>query len=90
MRFSIRDLLWATVVVAMGLAWWASYGAMDAERLAVVQHATRLQKSLAAAKELVAWKDSQVLDDWLGARTTANSSVPLVDWSVLDEPIVEP
>jgi hypothetical protein len=22
-RFSIRDLLWLTVVVAMGAAWWA-------------------------------------------------------------------
>jgi hypothetical protein len=22
MRFSIRDLLWATLVMAMGLAWW--------------------------------------------------------------------
>jgi len=22
MRFSIRDLLWATLVVAIGLAWW--------------------------------------------------------------------
>jgi hypothetical protein len=22
MRFSIRDLLWATLVVAMGLGWW--------------------------------------------------------------------
>ena len=25
MRLSIRDLLWATVVVAMGLGWWVSY-----------------------------------------------------------------
>jgi hypothetical protein len=23
MRFSIRDLLWLTVVAAMGLGWWA-------------------------------------------------------------------
>ena len=29
LRFSIRDLLWATVVVAMGLGWWLSY--RDAE-----------------------------------------------------------
>jgi hypothetical protein len=27
MRFSIRDLLWATLVVAMGLGWWMSYRA---------------------------------------------------------------
>jgi hypothetical protein len=24
-RFSIRDLLWATLVVAMGLGWWADH-----------------------------------------------------------------
>jgi hypothetical protein len=25
MRFSIRDLLWLTLAVAMGLGWWVSY-----------------------------------------------------------------
>jgi hypothetical protein len=25
MRFTIRDLLWLIVVVAMGLAWWKSF-----------------------------------------------------------------
>ncbi|HZL87550.1 MAG TPA: hypothetical protein VFB96_04165 [Pirellulaceae bacterium] len=27
MRFTIRDLLWLTVVVAMALGWWATYRA---------------------------------------------------------------
>ena len=25
LRFTIRDVLWLTVVVAMGLAWWISW-----------------------------------------------------------------
>jgi hypothetical protein len=29
MRFSIRDLLWATVVVAMGLGWWTDHNRLD-------------------------------------------------------------
>lgn len=32
MRFSIRDLLWATLVVAMGLGWWLSYRALEAKK----------------------------------------------------------
>lgn len=28
MRFSIRDLLWLTVVVAMGVWWWVARGQM--------------------------------------------------------------
>jgi hypothetical protein len=31
MRFSIRDLLWVTALVAMGLGWWASYTALTAK-----------------------------------------------------------
>ena len=34
--FSIRDLLWATLVVAMGLGWWVHYQAVDAKRLEAV------------------------------------------------------
>jgi hypothetical protein len=37
MRFSIRDLLWATLVVAMGLGWWVSHRALDAERVEAVE-----------------------------------------------------
>ena len=27
MKFTIRDLLWLTVVVALGVAWWVDWGA---------------------------------------------------------------
>jgi hypothetical protein len=30
-RFSIRDLLWLTLVVAMGLGWWLREGQLRAD-----------------------------------------------------------
>jgi hypothetical protein len=32
MRFSIRDLLWATLVVAMGLGWWIDRTELEERR----------------------------------------------------------
>jgi hypothetical protein len=32
MRFSIRDLLWATLVVAMGLGWWVDRAELEVQR----------------------------------------------------------
>ena len=78
MRFSIRDLLWATVVVAMGLGWWVSYRAMDAKRLEAVADAHRLHRALADAKQ---WHANLPL-------TGPRPSQP--DWTALDEPLVKP
>jgi hypothetical protein len=38
MRFGIRDLIWVTLVAAMGLAWWVSYtaAAREHDRLMVL------------------------------------------------------
>jgi hypothetical protein len=33
MRFSIRDLLWLTVVVALGVAWWLDRGRITAKAI---------------------------------------------------------
>jgi hypothetical protein len=68
MRFSIRDLLWATVVVAMALGWGESYLAINARRLDAVQQARTLHANLSLAKR----------------------SSYIVNWSILDEPLVEP
>ena len=77
MRFSIRDLLWVILVVAMGLGWWVSYRTMDARRLEAVADAHRLHRALAAAKQ---WHDYRHL-------TGPRPSQP--DWTALDEPLVE-
>ena len=74
MRFSIRDLLWATLVVAIGLAWWMSYRAVDAKRLEAVGQAHRLHKSLRKAKE----------------RLDGDPFFDERELEVLDEPLVEP
>ena len=36
-RFTIRDVLWLTVVVAMGLAWWNDRRQAEREKQAVFQ-----------------------------------------------------
>ena len=36
MKFSVRDLLWLTVVIALGIAWW-----LDHRRLAAESEAKR-------------------------------------------------
>jgi hypothetical protein len=47
MRFTIRDLLWATVVAAVGLAWWNDHRALrqqcedTAEKLRIAAEAPR-------------------------------------------------
>jgi hypothetical protein len=74
-RFSIRDLLWATALVAMGLGWWVSYRALDAKCLKAVGQAHRLRASLYATTRTF-------------GRTNDSLTWP-VDWSVLDEPLVE-
>jgi hypothetical protein len=77
MRFSIRDLLWATALVAMGLSWWLD----NQTRYATIRQAHRLRAALVAAKadlDLVEKLSPSLLD-----QNTA-------DWSILDEPLFEP
>jgi hypothetical protein len=83
MRFSIRDLLWAIVVVAMGLAWWSSYRAMDARLLAAAQQARDHRTALTRAKQMV-----DVI--CIGERVQIKDDLARRIWSVLDEPLVEP
>jgi hypothetical protein len=87
MRFSIRDLLWATLVVAMGLAWWRA----DAKRLEAVGQAHRLRAALVSAKES-GEQGTPVRPIWTETRRGrfAVARYAAVDLSVLDEPLVEP
>jgi hypothetical protein len=88
MRFSIRDLLWLTLVVALGLGWWLSYEATDAKRLAAVQQARRQWVTLVAAKGSydLALRKTTPTPPFVSPSPWAF----IVDWSVLDEPLVEP
>jgi hypothetical protein len=85
MRFSIRDLLWATVVVAMGLGWWLDRNTAEAKAKLMAGHAARLHSALTAAKPLV---DAYCVN----AATIYTGSPPpkYPDFSPLDEPLIEP
>jgi hypothetical protein len=54
MRFSIRDLLWATALVAMGLGWWIDHARLErrlAEQEAEIEQASAALEVLGAAFE---------------------------------------
>jgi hypothetical protein len=84
MRFSIRDLVWVTVVVAMGLGWWVSYRALNAKRLEAVGQVQRHRETLSHVKLTTdAWHEQFKMHG-------INILPLLVDWSILDDPLVEP
>jgi hypothetical protein len=45
-RFTIRDVLWLTALVAMGVAWWVEHGRLLATR----SHAHELRENLLSAQ----------------------------------------
>jgi hypothetical protein len=85
MRFSIRDVLWATLVMAMGLGWWLDHDKQETKAKLVAGHAARMRSALTAAKPLV---DAYCLR----ATTIYTGSPPpkYPDFSPLDEPLIEP
>ena len=44
LRFTIRDLLWLTVVVALAVGWWVNYRRITSELLAQYQRADDLER----------------------------------------------
>ena len=48
LRFSIRDLLWLTVVVALAAGWWVDHGAINNNivKLQAVEQKAKLQEKL--------------------------------------------
>jgi hypothetical protein len=82
MRFSLRDLFWATALVAMGLGWWAT----NVKRLEAIRQAHRQRATLERAREA-----HSSLWEYVGETRTPQPTWGLyVDWSVLDEPLVVP
>ena len=81
MRFSIRDLLWATLVVALGLGWLLAE--QKAQR--IYGQAVRLRSTLTAAKPLV---ERYCL--YATTMYTASPPPKVPDFSPLDEPVIEP
>ena len=51
MKFSIRDLLFLTVIVALALGWWVDHGRQSRDRLAVELLLSRAEAERAEAVE---------------------------------------
>jgi len=71
----------------MGLGWWLSYRAIDAKRLAAVQQAHRQRATLERASAAHQRLEDEV---WLVQPVAKTAARWHIDWSVLDEPLVEP
>jgi hypothetical protein len=78
MRFSIRDLMWLTLVVALSLGWWFSHQAIDAERNLAVDQNRQLWMALREAKS------NHDYSVWV------LGNPPPINWQLLDEPPVRP
>jgi hypothetical protein len=88
LRFLLRDMFWVTALVAMGLGWWNDHRAIDAKRAAAVQQTQRHRRELANAKTCDEWL-CKLLHD--GATSLIwHNGLPTPDWSILDEPLIEP
>ncbi len=92
MKFSIRDLMFVTVIAALVVAWRLHYQAVDAGRRAAILSAERSRSVLATAKleceqlnkDVEFFKDATVA---AGVLVHYHRKTHDVDWKVLDEPI---
>ena len=83
-RFTIRDVLWLTVVVALGVGWWASNRRATVQLEATVSHTESLRLQLKRAR------DYEKTLDWArrgGGFTSEPISFLYPDWSWIDKPL---
>jgi len=100
-RFSIRDLLLSTVIVAVAFGWWVHdhawrvhYRAVNEDRSAIVGKAIKLRDALRLAKRendslhdetLEAIRKQNEMSKW----QSISAERVLVDWSLVDEKLPE-
>jgi hypothetical protein len=97
MKFTIRDLFLATVIVALAVGWWVHSRVAEANRQAVIRHANKLRDVLATAKGKCGQLEDDVeLSNSFIGKASRGEPIPdfgglrdnyEVDWTVLDEPI---
>ena len=94
-RFTIRDMLWLTVVVALAVGWGSHYNRQQAELATLTDYAyrqhwalvvgqlenTSLEESLRDAVDMLSGKTPEVPD---GVECKIRWKT---DWGILDEPI---
>ena len=84
-RFSIRDLLWATALVALGIAWWIQSRHskfLETERQQAVDYARQARSVLASSKKQCLELERQKRANWEGLSVTYHT-----DWGILELPI---
>ena len=89
-RFTIRDVLWLTVVVALAVGWWVEHNRGDARRRTIVAQAERLRDALAQARQAFRvvhdnFDQAMKLNFQQGSFVYGIPSEP--DWSLADQPI---
>jgi hypothetical protein len=90
-RFTIRDVLWLTALVACLAAWWIGKRQADSRIAVIVSHAESLQAALKAARDNemlrgVGSSSQQSVSPNLG-RQYVGPVGPEVDWALADKPI---
>ena len=78
MRFFTRDLLWAAIIVAIGLAWWTD----KQTKHAAIQQSQRLHPNLSLAMR---WHYHWKYINYTGIQPPPPTTLP--DWTVLEERI---
>jgi hypothetical protein len=61
MKFSIRDLLWLTVLAGMGVAWWMDRRALSRERAALEMERALVVEERASLKGTLRKQDAEFL-----------------------------
>ena len=70
----------------MGVAWWVSYRAIEAERVAALQQTQQHRRALVVSREVI----NELFDRSRGMVVSPQTIEQQPDWTVLDEPLVEP
>ena len=52
-HFTIRDLLWLTVIVALGVGWWVDRGSVKSERDKLAVEAAKLRTDVADYEDMM-------------------------------------
>lgn len=89
LRYSIRDLLWLTLVMAMASGWFLSYGALRSKLAATTRQLERHHSALKAARQRCHELNVERILAISRSRTYINQmDGPVkteVDWGVLEE-----
>jgi hypothetical protein len=87
-RFTIRDMLWLTVVVGLALCWWLDRRASQASHAITRTHGDKLKRALSDAKFNEEFQEATIQqllrgekpDSWLSMRNS-------IDWNLTTQPI---